>query len=308
MIRNIALSAALALAIPVPVMAQMQITWSDQALPAPAQPGAIVLSSVPAGTPDEEFWFHEIVPGGTEWSVRNVTVPTLVPVLPVGGGNGAAMIVAPGGGFLGLAIEKEGWDVARFLANHGIAAFVLKYRVIPTPVDQPTFVADLTSAMSGGEGRFRPPADTPPEALADGLAALRHVRENAAEYGIDPDRVGFMGFSAGAFLTRSVIEQGGADAPDFAAPIYPNMAPMQVPADAPPMFVTIAADDFLLAPHSGFPLVESYRAAGRPIEFHLLTSGGHGFGLGRAGEPSQGWAETMLRWLQDIGVLEADSE
>lgn len=293
---------AAALGLSIPAQAQ-QITFAPQALPAPAQPGAVAIS-VPVGTADEEYWFHEIVPGGTQWSVRNITVPTLVPVLPVGSHSGAAMIVAPGGAFLGLAIEKEGWDVARWLANHGIAAFVLKYRVVPTPVDQPTFVAELQNAMSGGPARFTPPTDTPPEALADGISALRWVREHAAEYGIDPHRVGFMGFSAGGFLTRSVIEHGGADAPDFAAPIYPNMAAMQVPADAPPMFVTIAADDFLLAPHQGFPLIDSYRAAGRPVEFHLLASGGHGFGLGNAGTPSEGWAETMLRWMQDIGVLE----
>lgn len=299
MLRKAIITAVLALS--APAQAQ-QITWSTQTLPAPLQPGAVVLS-VPAGTADDEYWFHEIVPGGTQWSVRNITVPTLVPVLPVEGGNGAAMIVAPGGAFLGLAIEKEGWDVARWLANQGIAAFVLKYRVVPTPVDQPTFVADVTRGMSGSETRFHMPSDTPAEALEDGLSALRWVREHAAEYGIDPDRVGFMGFSAGGFLTRSVIEHGGADAPDFAAPIYPNMSAMTVPADAPPMFVTIAADDFLLAPHSGFPLVDSYRAAGRPIEFHLLASGGHGFGLGREGDPTEGWADTMLRWMDSIGVL-----
>ena len=301
-----ALVIAAALALTSPAQAQ-QITFSPQALPAPPQPGAVAIS-VSADTVDEEYWFHEIVPGGTQWSVRNITVPTLVPVLPVGNHSGAAMIVAPGGGFLGLAIEKEGWDVARWLANRGITAFVLKYRVVPTPVDQPTFAADVQGVMSGRPGRFAMPVDTPPEALADGIAALRWVREHAAEYGIDPHRVGFMGFSAGGFLTRSVIEHGEADAPNFAAPIYPNMAPMQVPSDAPPLFVTIAADDFLLAPHQGFPLVDSYRAAGRPIEFHLLTSGGHGFGLGYAGTPSERWADQLYRWMGDIGVLDAGGE
>ncbi len=78
-----------------------------------------------------------------------------------------------------------------------------------------------------------------------------------------------------------------------------------MPADAPPLFVTIAADDFLLAGIEGFPLIESYRAAGAPVEFHLLTSGGHGFGLGRVGEPSEGWPMLMLRWMREIGMLEA---
>ena len=113
-----------------------------------------------------------------------------------------------------------------------------------------------------------------------------------------------MGFSAGGFLTRSVVGQGGATMPAFAAPIYPNMAAMDVPADAPPMFVTIAADDFLLRNVEGFPLVESYRKAGRPIEFHLLANGGHGFGLGKAGTAADGWIEQFFRWLDSIGMLE----
>jgi len=91
-----------------------------------------------------------------------------------------------------------------------------------------------------------PPSDTPDEALADGLAALRYVRQHPDKFGVDPHRVGFMGFSAGGDLTRSVVSKGGSDAPDFAAPIYPSMALLHVPADAPPMFVLIAADDFLL--------------------------------------------------------------
>ena len=211
------IGASAALALSVPAQAQ-QIAWSTQTLPAPSQPGAVVLPSVPAGTANEEYWFHEIVPGGTEWSVRNITVPTLVPILPVGDHTGAAIIVAPGGGFLGLAIEKEGWDVARWLANHGITAFVLKYRVIPTPVDQPTFVADVQSAMSGGPGRFTPPADTPPEALADGLAALRWVREHAAEYGIDPTGVGRM-LGLKAMGEIKMAAQAGAATATPSAPV-----------------------------------------------------------------------------------------
>lgn len=295
-------------ALPAPLAAQ-NIVWAAEELSAPVQPGEIRLESIPAGTPDEEIWFHEIVPetvsGGTQMSVRNVTVPTLVPVLPVGGGGGAAMIVAPGGGFLGLAIEKEGWDVARWLANNGVAAFVLKYRVIPSPMEQAEWTGAMGRAMRGeAPAPFAMPADTPGFALADGLAALRHVREHAADYGIDPLRVGFMGFSAGGFLTRSVIEHGGDDAPDFAAPIYPGMGPLALPDNPPPLFVTIAADDFLLAQVEGFPLIDTYRAAGAPVEFHLLASGGHGFGLGRAGEPSEGWPAQMLRWMRDIGMLE----
>lgn len=297
--RRALLCAALVCASPV---AAQPVTFDYVEIAEPRQPGEILLGSVPADTPDREQWMTQ----NGLLGVRNVNRPTLVPVLPAGTATGAAMIVAPGGGFLGLAIDHEGWQTARWLANHGIAAFVLKYRVLPTPRDNDTFRRENDSARNGGTASFSPPEDTPPESLADGLAALRYVREHAAEYGIDPHRVGFMGFSAGGFLTRSVIEHGGADAPNFAAPIYPNMAAMNVPANAPPLFVAVAADDFLLLREQGLPLVDSYRAAGAPIEFHLLANGGHGFGLayGTAGMASEDWIEMLYRWMGAIGVLE----
>ncbi len=266
---------------------------------APLQPGAITLPTAPKGAPDREQWMTQ----NGSIGVRNVSHATLTPVLPAGPSTGAAVIVAPGGGFLGLSMDAEGWQVARWLANHGIAAFVLKYRVLPTPRDNAEW-QDKFNRMIGGESvGFAPPKDTPPEALADGLAALAYVRDNAARYGVDPKRIGFMGFSAGGFLTRTVVEQSGAAMPAFAAPIYPNMAAMTVPANAPPMFVTIAADDFLLTRETGLPLLDSYRAAGKPIEFHLLANGGHGFGLGREGTASAGWIESFHRWLGSIGML-----
>lgn len=268
------------------------------AIATPVQPGAVELP-VAAGTPQREVWFLD---DGRK-DVRNVSRPTLTPFLPVGGGNGTAVIVAPGGGFLGLAIEHEGWDVARWLANHGVAAFVLKYRVLPTPPDQAEFADQLAAAIAGKPVGIKPPDATPPEALADGLAALRYVRAHAADYGVDPARLGFMGFSAGGFLTRSVIEQGGSDAPAFAAPIYPSMAAMKVPANAPPLFIAVAADDFLLMREQGMPLVDSYRAAKRPFELHVFGSGGHGFGLGAPGTPPAGWPELFLRWLDSIGMM-----
>jgi len=299
MMRRALLCSALLCAAPV---AAQPVTFDYVEIARPRQPGEILLNNVPAATPDREQWMTQ----NGMLGVRNVNRPTLVPVVPAGPSTGAAVIVAPGGGFIGLAIDHEGWQVARWLANHGITAFVLKYRVLPTPADNEVFRSENDAMRNGGTASFSPPADTPPEALADGLAALRYVREHAAEYGIDPHRVGFMGFSAGGFLTRSVIEHGGADAPDFAAPIYPNMAAMNVPADAPPLFVAVAADDFLLLREQGLPLVDSYRAAGAPIEFHLLANGGHGFGLanGTQGMASEDWIAMLYRWMGAIGVLE----
>lgn len=281
----------------VPATAQSGI--STETIAAPAQPDTILLET--AEKTDREIW-HASVAG--RYAVRNVTRPTLTAFRPVGKPSPASVIIAPGGAFLGLEMDKEGWEVARWFANRGITAFVLKYRTLPTPPDQKLFVAELDKMITGHKSVLAPPSDTPAQALADGLAALRHVRSNAASYGIDPARVGFMGFSAGGFLSRSLVEKGGADRPDFAAPIYPNMGPMTVPADAPPMFVAIAADDFLLGRHKGLPLLETYRAAGKSIEFHLFSAGGHGFAAGPAGSPAEGWLDLMHRWMRTQGLLE----
>ncbi|MFC0684063.1 alpha/beta hydrolase [Novosphingobium clariflavum] len=277
--------------------ARAQPAVSRETIAAPLQPGAIDLP-VAKGTPQREVWHLD----GTQVAVRNVTRPTLTPVLPVGRGTGAAMIVAPGGGFLGLAIEKEGWDVARWLAGHGIAAFVLKYRVLPTPADQAVFAGEMASVVRGGKASFAPPADTPDPALEDARAALALLHQRAAQFAIDPDRIGMMGFSAGGMLTRSLATRPAGYMPAFIAPIYPMMNAVPVPANAPPMFVALASDDPLFG-KSPFGLVDSWRAAGKPVEFHYYTTGGHGFGLGKPGTPSEGWMDQLYRWLSSSGFL-----
>jgi acetyl esterase/lipase len=269
---------------------------------APADyPGEVRLGTGPGS--DSEEWFRQ----DGSLQVRNVSEATLTPFLPpADAASGAAVIVAPGGGFLGLAIEDEGFRVARWLADHGVAAFVLKYRVLPTPADPATFRRELVAVRTGrGQASFRPPEDTPPEALADGLAALRHVRSRAADYGIDPGRIGMMGFSAGAFLTLSTTFANKADArPAFVAPIYGRQSAVTPPPAAPPMFVVIAADDPLFG-RGGFDLVESWQEAGAPVELHLLQNGGHGFGLGLPGTTSQDWIYGFHRWLGVNGLLES---
>jgi len=283
------------------------VSWAEipyfkyEVIETPIQSNAIALPTADTGMPDHEQWMTQ---NGTI-GVRNVSHPTLTPVLPAGRSSSVGVIVAPGGGFLGLSIDAEGWQVAKWLADNGIAAFVLKYRVLPTPESNEVWEDEFNRMINGEKVSFRNPEDTPPEALADGLAALRYVRENASLYGVDRDRVGFMGFSAGGFLTRSIISRGGKDdMPNFAAPIYPRMTAMDLPDEAPPMFVAIAADDFLLKGLQGFPLVESYLAAQKSIEFHLFANGGHGFGLGREGTAAEGWIELFYRWLETSGFLQ----
>lgn len=274
-----------------------------EVLPAPAQPGAVALWPDAAAT-DTEIWHLS----SGQMAVRNTTRPTLQPVLPAqaaGPGGRAAVIVAPGGAFRGLAWEAEGLAVARWLAGQGIAAFVLKYRVLPTPASQEAFIAEIAEAVRSTRSGTAAPAalPTPADALADGLAALRLVRAQAATYGIDPRRVGFMGFSAGGRLTQSVMERAGTDGPDFAVLIYAPMGALQFSAPPPPMFALIAQDDFLLRGLAGFPLIDSVRQAGGMLEFHLLAAGGHGFGLGKAGTPSQDWTRLLQRWLGLQGLL-----
>lgn len=262
-------------------------------------PGEVQLGTGP-GQPREE-WFRQ----NERLQVRNVESATLTPFLPSpAASTGAAVVVAPGGGFLGLAIEEEGYRVARWLSDRGIAAFVLKYRVLPTPADPATFRREVLAVRTGkGPASFRPPTDTPPEALADGQAAIRHVRSQAAKYRIDPARVGMMGFSAGAFTTLSVTLANAPDArPAFIAPIYGRQNAVTPPTNPPPMFVALAANDASFWQGSD-GLIDSWGKAGGKAEFHLFQSGGHGFGLGEAGTTTVDWMELFRRWLEVNGML-----
>jgi acetyl esterase/lipase len=287
MIRMIAgLTASLVAA---PLMAQ-----SMAPITAPAEPNAIPLDTGGVTGMPAESWFE-----GPR--VRNVSKATLTPFLPEPSrATGAAVIVAPGGAFALLAIDKEGWTIARWLADHGVAAFVLKYRVRLTP-------ADPAEAMRQREAMMRstaePDLSTPPQALEDGRAALRMVKARAAEWGVDPARVGMMGFSAGAMTTLSVaLNAPASEMPAFIAPIYGPMVTVDVPASAPPMFAALAADDPLFA-SKGLGLIEAWQRAGKPVEFHLYQKGGHGYGIGAEGTTTLGWLEDFRRWLDTNGLL-----
>lgn len=233
--------------------------------------------------------------------------PTITPFLPdPAKATGAAVIVAPGGAYYILSMKAEGWDVARWLADHGIAAFVLKYRVDPTPRDLPGMQQALDARM-GAVLSNRAPGDVPvarqPQAVADAQAALRLIRARAGEWKVDPARVGMIGFSAGAM---TVLEATLADAPDarpaFTAAIYPPMNRAAVPAQAAPLFVALAADDPLFGGR-GFGLVESWQTSRRPVELHYYERGDHGFGLGRPGTTTTAMMDQFLLWLASRGML-----
>ncbi len=268
----------------------------------PEQPAAIALRPVVSGAPPEQ-WEQR---GGAGRGVRNVISPTLTPVLPDPKlATGVAVIIAPGGAFRMLSIDSEGFDVAQWLAARGVAAFVLKYRTVPVSRDRAEFYRGLGQMMASAPDETKP-LEATSEALQDAQSAVRLVRGRAAEWGVDPAKVGFVGFSAGAMTTLSVgLSTDKASRPDFIGSIYGPMGARPVPADAPPLFAAIALDDPLFAASKPMALIQSWRDAGRPIEAHLYTRGGHGFGLNGSSKASALWIDEFYAWMRDRKLLKA---
>jgi acetyl esterase/lipase len=271
---------------------------------APAEPNAIPLNTGGVeGQTAKETWYKQ-------WGdpfVRNVSQATLTPFLPDRAkANGAAVIVAPGGGFRILSMGNEGWEVARALNERGVAAFVLKYRLRPTAPDWAEFDKGnpLTAPAPGAAGAAAPAVSPVALPLEDATAAFKLVRARAKEWNIDPNRIGMIGFSAGAGTTMAATLQSTENKPAFIAPIYGAQRAVEVPADAPPMFVALAADDPLFG-NTDFGLITAWRKAGRPVEFHLYQNGGHGFGLGNPPKSSTGWFPQFMLWLDSNGFLKA---
>jgi acetyl esterase/lipase len=268
-------------------------------LEAPVEPNAIKLGTGSVeNQPAKETWFRQ-------WGdpmARNISTATLTPFLPKkGNANGAAVIVAPGGGFRWLSMGNEGWEVAQALADRGIAAFVLKYRLHPTPESLDGFKESMNrtfaaaTPLSDTKKQSTPPMDLTNQ-LEDAEAAYALIVKRAVEWGVDTARLGMIGFSAGAGLTMHSTLHSKSMELDFIGPIYGGMGPVEVPKNAPPMFNVIATDDFLF--RGQFGIVDSWFKAGKPVEFHLYQNGGHGFGLGNPDRTSNRWFDAFLYWLQ----------
>lgn len=279
-------------------------------LPTPTNPDAIPLypsGALPPSTAREQ-WNRMVgeINGAPvdDRAVRNVTEPTITPVLPEPAkATGAAVIVAPGGAFQSLSIDSEGFAVARRLADRGIAAFVLKYRLNETPADNGAFLARMGAIFAASANGTTRPAVSEPRATADALAALKLVRAGAARWRIDPARVGMIGFSAGAMTAMQAVLTGApADRPAFFGYIYGPMLPVQAPADAPPMFAALALDDGLFG-RQGFGVVESWQQSRRPVELHAYQRGDHGFGVGRPGTTSTQVIPEFVAWMDANGWL-----
>lgn len=262
--------------------------------------GQIDLSET--GDPASDIWF-----GGNTvlFAVRNVTRPRLTPVLPdPEKATGAAVIVVPGGGNVLVAHGNEGVPVAQWLADRGIAAFILTYRTVPMPPGTVGFAANVAVAsMEATLKGYDTPIPGEAEAQADLAAAIRLVRARARDWGLNPRRIGALGFSAGAIATlNTVLVNDPRSRPAFAGLIYGRMVAVTPPPDAPPVFVAVAADDLLFG-RRGFGLVESWLAAGRSVELHYYARGGHGFGMRQQGKTSDAWIDQFHDWLRAEGFL-----
>jgi acetyl esterase/lipase len=244
--------------------------------------------------PGSEGWTQkeqtfENTPAGT--IVIDVVTPTLTVFLPEKNkATGTGIIVAPGGGCFALAISHEGYDAARWLQEKGIAAFVLKYRLIEKKGEGIPKDLDEDQACKYG--------------IADGIQAIKVVRQHASEWGISPDKVGFLGFSAGAMVTSGALLQPDAAArPNFAAPIYggPFGVMPAIPANLPPIFMAWAQDDELVL-DAIVKFYEALKASGNNPEAHIFSRGHHGFGMKKQGTTSDHWIDEFYYWLEAQGL------
>ncbi|MET0663822.1 MAG: hypothetical protein ABWZ42_11880 [Ilumatobacteraceae bacterium] len=243
--------------------------------------------------PGSEEWTHDEQPVAVTWGgagerVRNVVVPTMTAYLPEQPTD-RAVLVLPGGAMHFLSMESEGREVATFLSARGIATFVVKYRLVPTPPDDADFEAALVTAFGSGIDAILNTAV--PLAAADAERATAMVRDRGFAH------VTMLGFSAGASVTVELIA-ASPHPPDAAALVYlPFFTDRPGVATKPPVFGAAASHDPLgidgsLAVHS------AWRTASRPVELHLFERGGHGFGMSRTGLPCDQWPELFLAWLQ----------
>jgi acetyl esterase/lipase len=248
----------------------------------------------PGVAPGSEHWTQkerviENTPVGTV--VFNVVTPTLTAYLPDRSrATGTAIIIAPGGAFVALATSLEGEELARWLSARGIAAFLLKYRIVEKKQEGIPEMDMDTAARYG---------------IADGIQAIKVIRQHAREWRISPYRVGFIGFSAGAMVaSATVLQRNAAARPNFAAMIYgaPFGVMPLIPDKLPPLFLAWARDDRVaLNPILRFR--DALSRAGIKPELHEYSSGGHGFGMKKHGTDSDHWIDDFHAWLKSQGLV-----
>lgn len=248
----------------------------------------------PGVAPGSENWKQkeitiENTPVGTV--IMDVVTPTITAYLPdPAKSTGTGVILAPGGAFVALAISLEATDAAKWLQQRGIAAFVLKYRTVEKKSDGIPAGIDLDTA-----GRY---------GMADGIQALKVVRQHAREWRVDPNRIGILGFSAGAMVaSATLIQPDSASRPNFAALLYggPFSKMPVVPSGLPPVFMAWAQDD-QVALETATRFHNALIAAGNKPEAHIYSAGGHGFGMHHQGTSSDRWIDEFYYWLEALGL------
>src|ERR1700722_14993319 len=280
-------------------------------------PGAVPDAQAAPG-PEHTATVKDHLVAGKTWTwVMNVTQPTITVYSPVATekNTGVAMVVFPGGGFEGLAIDLEGTEVCDWLTSRGIACVLLKYRVPSTPYDwhckcRPNHGLNKSTL-----------------ALEDAQRAMGLVRLHAAEWHIDPHKVGVIGFSAGGYLVAEIstdyaqrlyppIDAADQESarPDFAIAVYPghlstddetlHLNP-QVPVtrETSPTFLVQAEDDNIDGVEQALAYYIALEKAEVPTEMHLYAHGGHAFGLRRTAQPITEWPQLVEKWLVTIGML-----
>lgn len=278
-------------------------------------PGAPPHAQQPAGAEIVTTTLSDHLVAGRSWTyISNVSRPTLTVYSPKGNNTGAAVVVFPGGGYQILAIDLEGTEVCEWLTSSGITCVLLKYRV---PNSGPTW-----DQRCGCDIKTR--SSMP---LEDAQRTVGLVRFHAAEWHIDPYKIGVLGFSAGGHLVAAVSTHferrvyAAVDAadqessrPDFAVALYPGhlLAPhdksalnpdIHVTRSTAPTFLLQAENDSVDGVSNSLIYYTALKNAGTPAELHLYANGGHGFGLRRTKLPITAWPRLVETWLQTIGII-----
>jgi len=276
----------------------------------PIWPGAVP-DAKPVAGPEDVKTAENLVAGKPWTYVSKVSRPTMTVYSPTGKNTGAAVIVFPGGGYWILAIDLEGTEVCDWLTSRGITCVLLKYRV----------PGNRLGPQSGAYPKS-------PMALEDAQRTVGLVRFHAAEWHIDPHKIGVLGFSAGGHLVAAMSTHftkrlyPPADAadkescrPDFAVALYPGhmlehtSKPFElnpyVPAtrQTPPTFLLQAEDDPVDDVENSLVYFAALKKVGAPVEMHLYAHGGHAFGLRRTSFPITAWPQLVETWLSTIGIL-----
>ncbi|MEM8928017.1 MAG: alpha/beta hydrolase [Bacteroidota bacterium] len=260
-------------------------------------------SGITWNNPEKEY-FSNI---WTTQVVTNVSQPTMQVFRPKPETNtGTAVVVAPGGGMYALSVVNEGTAVAEWLAKKGITTFVLKYRLVPTGDD------GTAEVMTTAPGTVLEKAgEVLPFAISDGLNAIAYIREGAEKYGIDPNKIGFLGFSAGGAVTMGVgYNYSKENRPNFLVPVYPwtDAQPVRAPKeDAPPMLIVCASNDPLSLAKGSVELYTSMLEAKKNVSLMMYSKGGHGFGMHPQGLPSDKWIERFYDWASSENLIKKPS-